>query len=432
MLRFFYTTLMYVIQPLLMLFMWKRGLNVPEYSKRLGERYGFYGDNQAPDPNGIIVHAASVGEVIAATRLVKLIRLAYPELAITLTTVTPTGSARVKSAFGDKVSHYYLPYDLPHAINRFFDFIQPKLIVVIETELWPNFIRQAKNRRIPFVIANARLSPRSAKRYGWIRNSMKNILNDISLIMAQDQVSAERYLQLGFNPQKLVNTGNLKFDLEVTEKLRQKVLESAQQLQITERPVWIAGSTHEGEEEMILNAHKALLQRFPTLVLILVPRHPERFKLVEKQIIASKLNYVLRSDKCELKAHHSVLLGDTMGEMMVLYGLAQIAFVGGSLVHHGGHNPLEPIAYKIPVISGKHTFNFPEVFEKLRNVDGVLEIDDSEKSLEQAVANLLKNATARRQIGQAGFAVLQENQGALPRQLELLYPYLENEECNKV
>lgn len=427
MLRFFYTALMYAIQPFLMLFMWKRGVSVPEYSKRLGERYGFYGKNPPPKPNGIVVHAASVGEVIAATRLVKLIRLAYPELPITVTTVTPTGSARVKSAFGDKVSHFYLPYDLPYSINQFFDFIQPKLIIVIETELWPNFIRQAKNRHIPFVIANARLSPRSAKRYGWIRNSMKNILNDISLIMAQDQISAERYLQLGFDSTKLVNTGNLKFDLEISEKLRQKVLDTALQLKITERPVWIAGSTHEGEEEMILNAHKMLLNDYPNLVLILVPRHPERFKSVEKLIIKSGLKYILRSEHQTLENNCSVLLGDTMGEMMVLYGLAQIAFVGGSLVHHGGHNPLEPIAYKIPVISGRHTFNFPEVFDKLRNVHGVLEIDDCEKSLAQAVGNLLKNATARRQIGQAGFAVLQENQGALHRQLELLYPYLERE-----
>lgn len=425
MLRTLYTILISLIQPFLLLIMWNRGRTLPAYSKRLGERYGVYKNVMPPQANGILVHAASVGEVIAATPLIKRIQSDYPDLPITVTTVTPTGSSRVKAAFGDSVAHYYLPYDIPSAMKRFLSFVQPKLIVVIETELWPNFIRQAKLKNIPFVIANARLSPRSAKRYGWIKNAMHGILSEISLIMAQDQVSADRYLSLGFNEKRLVNTGNLKFDLEITDKLRQKVANTAFALKLDKRLVWIAGSTHEGEEELILAAHKQLLASFPDLVLILVPRHPERFKPVEKLIVKSGASYIRRSDRLAMESSHSILLGDTMGEMMVMYGLANVAFVGGSLVKHGGHNPLEPIAYKLPVISGKHTFNFPEIFAKLREEYGVLEVESSEDALAQAVKNLLENTKLCQTIGEAGFAVLKENQGALRRQIALLQPYLE-------
>ncbi|WGE54136.1 lipid IV(A) 3-deoxy-D-manno-octulosonic acid transferase [Actinobacillus equuli subsp. equuli] len=425
MLRFFYTILSYIIQPLILLMMWNRGRKQPAYRRRLWERYGYYNNDKQPNENGIIVHAASVGEVIAATPLIKAIQAKYPTLPITVTTVTPTGSARVRAAFGSSVSHFYLPYDLPDAVTRFLDFIKPKLIIVIETELWPNLIYLAHKKNISFVIANARLSPRSAERYGWIKSGLTNMLNDIDLIMAQDAVSAERYLNLGFHSTNLVNTGNLKFDLEITNELRNKVELTKQELELNQRPVWIAGSTHEGEEKMLFDAHKQLLARWPDLVLILVPRHPERFDSVEDLLIKSDLNYSKRTDKLPLKPNTQVLLGDTMGEMMTLYGLAKIAFVGGSLVKHGGHNPLEPIAFELPVISGVHTFNFPEVFAKLRYVKGVVEVKSNEQDLAQAVNFLLEHPNARQAISQAGFSVLQENQGALKRHMQLLAPYLE-------
>ncbi len=312
----------------------------------------------------MVIHAASVGEVIAATLLIKAVSKQYPELPLIVTTVTPTGSGRVQAAFGNSVSHFYLPYDLPDAIERFLNFIDPKLMIVIETELWPNLIRKVNIRKIPFVIANARLSPRSAKRYGWVKGSIKDMLNQISLIMAQDEVSRDRYLALGYAPAKMVNTGNLKFDLEITPQLHQSVIKTKASLNLTERPIWIAGSTHEGEEKLILDAHKLLLEHYPNLVLILVPRHPERFGLVELLIQKSDLNYVKRTENKTLSQNTQVMLGDTMGEMMLLYGLSDIAFVGGSLVKHGGHNPLEPIAFNIPVVSGLYTYNF---LKSLRN-----------------------------------------------------------------
>lgn len=425
MLQFFYTVLSYLIQPLVLLIMWQRGMKQPDYRKRLAERYACYNGLSAPEPQGIVIHAASVGEVIAATPLIKAIQAQYPTLPITVTTVTPTGSARVKAAFGHSVSHFYLPYDLPDAVNRFLAFVKPKLFIVIETELWPNLIHQIHKKQIPFVIANARLSPRSVKRYGWIKPHLQKMLAEISLILAQDSVSAERYISLGFDAKHLINTGNLKFDLEINERLRKQVRETEQALNLTARPVWIAGSTHEGEEKMLLEAHQRLLEKHPDLVLILVPRHPERFHQVEELIKSLKIPYQLRTQKQALEADTQVLLGNTMGEMMLLYGLAQIAFVGGSLVKHGGHNPLEPIAFELPVISGIHTFNFPEVFEKLRTVNGVIEIKSSVESIVEAVNYLLEHPELCRRISQAGYDVLKENQGALKRHLALLAPYLE-------
>ncbi|WP_373777081.1 lipid IV(A) 3-deoxy-D-manno-octulosonic acid transferase [Glaesserella sp.] len=425
MLRRFYTLLSYLIQPLILLMMWKRSLKLPEYRKRLWERYGFYGNIAKPKANGIIIHAASVGEVIAATPLIKAIQKKYPQLPITVTTVTPTGSARVEAAFGSSVSHFYLPYDLPDAIKRFLHFVKPKLFIVIETELWPNLIKQMDKNNIPFVIANARLSPRSARRYGWIKAHLKNMFNEIKLILAQDEVSAGRYIQLGFDPNRLINTGNLKFDLEINDELREQVAKAANILNLGERPVWIAGSTHEGEEKIILEAHQQLLTCYPNLLLIVVPRHPERFDSVETLLQKMQIPYVKRSDNQPVTADTQVLLGNTMGEMMILYGLAKIAFVGGSLVKHGGHNPLEPIAFELPVISGIHTFNFPEIFAKLRSVNGVVEIGSSIEAVVEAVNYFLAHPESGKKISQAGFGVLKENQGALKRHLALLAPYLE-------
>ncbi|HDZ3526413.1 TPA: lipid IV(A) 3-deoxy-D-manno-octulosonic acid transferase [Mannheimia haemolytica] len=425
MLRLLYICLSYLLQPVVLLLMWYKGRKQPAYRKRLWERYGIYDESEKPKAKGVVIHAASVGEVIAATLLIKAVSKQYPELPLIVTTVTPTGSGRVQAAFGNSVSHFYLPYDLPDAIERFLNFIDPKLMIVIETELWPNLIRKVNIRKIPFVIANARLSPRSAKCYGWVKGSIKDMLNQISLIMAQDEVSRDRYLALGYAPAKMVNTGNLKFDLEITPQLHQSVIKTKASLNLTERPIWIAGSTHEGEEKLILDAHKLLLEHYPNLVLILVPRHPERFGLVELLIQKSDLNYVKRTENKTLSQNTQVMLGDTMGEMMLLYGLSDIAFVGGSLVKHGGHNPLEPIAFNIPVVSGLYTYNFPEIFEKLREVKGVIEIESSVEALTESIQLLLKQPQIGQEIAKSGLSVLQENQGALKRHLDLLASYLE-------
>lgn len=424
--RFFYTFIMYAVQPFVILFMLIRSVRSPNYRKRLNERYGLFYSQPAPQPNGVIIHAASVGEVIAATPLVKQIQATYPNLPITVTTVTPTGSDRVKAAFGDSVTHLYLPYDIPSALTRFIRFIQPKACIVIETEIWPNLIHQLHQRRIPFVIANARLSGRSAQRYSLVSGIFRHVLEEIALIAPQDKISATRYLSLGYDINKLVVTGNIKYDLTISNELVEKV----QQLRIhwaSHRPVWIAASTHEGEEEIILDAHKTLLTQYPNLLLILVPRHPERFVSVADLIAKRQFRYVKRSENVAPHDDHQVVLGDSMGELMLMYGVSDVAFVGGSLVKRGGHNPLEPLTFKIPVISGKYTFNFPEVFRNLVEVQGVLEIGDNATALARAVGIFLNSETLRQRYGQAGFSVLSQNRGALQHLFELLTPYLEKE-----
>ncbi|MDG6881662.1 3-deoxy-D-manno-octulosonic-acid transferase [Phocoenobacter uteri] len=423
-----YTIMSYLLQPFIFLEMLRRSIKQPAYRSRLKERYALYSKQKKVTKGGVIIHAASVGEVIAITPLVKHLQKRYPNLPLVFTTVTPTGSERVKAAFGDTLSHFYLPYDLPIFVKKYLNFIQPKAIIVVETELWPNLIAQAHQQKIPFIIANARLSPRSAKRYGAIKKWLAPMFNNIELIMAQDTVSADRYLELGVKPQKLVNTGNLKFDLNVNEQQYQEIKETIKSLNITDRPIWVAGSTHEGEETLLLETHKQLLKTYPNLILILVPRHPERFNSVAETVEQSNLHFIRRSANQPLTNETSVLLGDTMGEMMLFYGMADIAFVGGSLIKHGGHNPLEPIAFKIPVISGGHTYNFTEIYEKLKNVNGFIEVASDVDKLTQAVEFLLKNANERQQIGEAGFQVLKENQGALQRHLDLLKPYLEEKE----
>ncbi len=423
MLRFFYTCVMYLAQPFLWLSLLAGSMKASRSRKRLGERYGLYCKLSSPKPNGVLIHAASVGEVIAAVPLIKRIQQDYPHLPITVTTMTPTGSDRVKAVFGESVTHVYLPYDLPDAVARFIGFVQPSLVVVIETELWFNLIHQLAKKQIPFVIVNARLSARSTKRYGWFKKALKPLLENITLIAPQDEVSLSRYAQLGIAPERLKLTGNIKYDLNLTADLLANI--SALKTQwSTSRPIWIAASTHEGEDEIILKSHRTLLQRFPDLLLILVPRHPERFNSVAQLIEQQGFNYIRRSGYLIPQAETQVLLGDSMGELMLLYGLANVALVGGSLVAHGGHNPLEPLAFKLPVISGKHTFNFPEIFTKLEERQGVLMTEESPQAVAEAVAQFLESPTLSQRYGNAGYAVLNENRGALQRVMDLLKPYL--------
>lgn len=422
MLHILYTLLLYFVQPILLLISLFRSLKAPDYRRRLNERYAFY-RTAPPKPQGILVHAVSVGEVMAAIPLVKALQRQYPDKEITFTTITPTGSARVKAAFGDQVHHIYLPQDLPDAMARFVKFVQPKICIVIETEIWPNLIIQLKKCSVPFIIANARLSARSAHRYGLVKQALQSIFQQIDLIAAQDQVSSQRYLDLGYPAQKLRLTGNIKYDLVLNEELLDKITQLKQQWKLT-RPVWIAASTHLGEEALILTAHRQLLQHYPDLLLILVPRHPERFASVAALIEQQQFCYVKRSDFTSPTMDTQVLLGDTMGELMLFYALANIAFVGGSLVPRGGHNPLEPLAFKLPVLSGLHSFNFPDVFAQLREVEGVIEVESEPEAIASAVENLLKSTALCEQYGEAGYQVLIKNRGALQRLLDALVPYL--------
>ncbi|HEK0788572.1 lipid IV(A) 3-deoxy-D-manno-octulosonic acid transferase [Proteus faecis] len=415
-----YQVLLYLIQPLIWLRLLLRSRKAPAYRKRWGERYGFCKDKVVPQ--GILLHSVSVGETLAAVPLVRALRHHYPDLPITVTTMTPTGSERVRSAFGDDVYHVYLPYDLPGSVNRFLKTVDPKLVIIMETELWPNLISKLHQRKIPLIIANARLSERSAAGYQKLGSFVKTMLQKITLIAAQNQEDGERFIELGLKRSHLHVTGSLKFDISVTPELAARAVALRRQW-AAHRPVWIATSTHEGEETIILETHKKLLTQFPQLLLILVPRHPERFPKAEQLTREAGLKYTLRSTDAVPDAQTQVVIGDTMGELMLLYGIADLAFVGGSLVERGGHNPLEAAAHAIPVIMGPHTFNFKNICAKLDQAEGLITVTDSE-SMATAIASLLNDEDYRRYYGRHAVEVLHENQGALLRLLTLLSPYL--------
>lgn len=418
--QYIYTLLLYLIQPLVWIRLLWRGRKAPAYRKRWLERYGFCKTKVVA--GGIMLHSVSVGETIAAIPLIKKLRQSYPDLPITVTTMTPTGSDRVKSMLGDEVYHVYLPYDLPCAMKRFFSYVQPKIVIVMETELWPNMITTLNKQGVPLIIANARLSERSAKGYKKLGKMTQSLMQKITLIAAQNVEDGERFLSLGLKPEQLVITGSLKFDISVADDLSAKIATLKNQW-ASQRPVWIAASTHEGEDQIILAAHQRLLKSFPNLLLILVPRHPERFNDVKKLTEQTGLSFVTRSSGETPSPETQVVIGDTMGEMMLLYGISDLAFVGGSLIEHGGHNPLEPAAHAIPVLMGPYIFNFKDICRKLEQDGGLLTVSNSE-SLADSVNKLLTDSDYRTNTGNAAASVLKKNQGALDKLLDVINRYL--------
>ncbi|WP_430491895.1 lipid IV(A) 3-deoxy-D-manno-octulosonic acid transferase [Pseudomonas fulva] len=414
--RTFYTLLFHLGLPLLALRLYLRARKAPAYGRRLGERFAFR--LPAMRKGGIWVHAVSVGESIAAAPMVRALLKAYPELPITLTCMTPTGSERIGALFADepRVQHCYLPYDLPWAAGRFLDHVQPRLGVIMETELWPNHIHQCARRGIPVALANARLSERSARGYGRFARLTRPMLAEMSLIAAQTEVEAQRFLALGARAACVQVTGSIKFDLKIDEQLVPRAQALRQQWAATSRPVWIAASTHDGEDALILQAHQQLLQVHGDALLILVPRHPERFDAVHA-ICSQQFATVRRSTGLPVLAQTQVLLGDTMGELLFLYALADMAFVGGSLVPTGGHNPLEPAALALPVLMGPHVFNFLEISAMLREAGALQQVDDAQ-GLAGAVQRLVELPQDARRMGEAGRAVMRANQGALQRLLK--------------
>ena len=415
--RTLYSLLLYLAVPVIAVRLWLRSRKAAAYARRIGERFALtlpqfkYG--------GIWLHAVSVGESIAAAPVVKALQEQYPDLPITMTCMTPTGSERIQSMFGDSVQHCYLPYDLPLCSRRFFKRLQPRLAIVMETELWPNHINQCARLNIPVVLANGRLSERSARGYGRFPKLVAPMLKQISALAVQTQTEARRFIELGARPETVTVTGSIKYDLRVDKNLPKQAQALREQWQASQRPVWIAASTHEGEDVLILAAHQQLLTQFPDALLILVPRHPERFESVHALCVAQGMQVQRRSTHAAVSAEHQVLLGDTMGELLFLYALADVALVGGSLIEHGGHNMLEPIALAKPTLTGPHYFNFLEITQQLLAAGAIQEVADTQQ-LAQAVAELWSNPEQAQLICAAGQQVLQGNQGALQRLLDII------------
>ncbi|CRM59669.1 3-deoxy-D-manno-octulosonic acid transferase [Pseudomonas sp. 31 R 17] len=414
--RTLYTCLFYLALPLVALRLWLRARKAPAYARRVGERFSY--GLPVMQPGGIWVHAVSVGESIAAAPMIRALLARYPQLPMTVTCMTPTGSERIQALFADepRVQHCYLPYDLPCAARRFLDRVQPKLAVIMETELWPNHIHACAQRGIPVALANARLSARSARGYARFARLTAPMLAEMSWFAVQTETEAERFRSLGARPATVDVTGSIKFDLTIDPHLPERAAALRERWGAGERPVWIAASTHEGEDEVMLAAHRQLLASYPNALLILVPRHQERFGPTFDRCVQQGFATVRRSSGEAVNADTSVLLGDTMGELLFLYALADSAFVGGSLVPTGGHNPLEPAALGKPVIMGPHLFNFLEISAMMREAGALREVDDAE-GLAEAVRQLFELPRDARRMAEAGLKVMQANQGALERLL---------------
>jgi 3-deoxy-D-manno-octulosonic-acid transferase len=417
--RTLYTLMFHLGLPLVALRLWLRARKAPAYRQRIGERFAI--GLPAMQRGGFWVHAVSVGESIAAAPMIRALLKQYPDVPITVTCMTPTGSERIGAMFAGepRIQHCYLPYDLPWAAGRFLDHVQPKLGIIMETELWPNHIAQCARRGIPVMLANARLSERSARGYGRFARLTRPMLAQMSGFAVQTEVEARRFIDLGARPECVTVTGSIKFDLSIDPQLLESAARLREQWQTTGRPVWIAASTHAGEDESVLAAHRQVLASHPDALLILVPRHPERFGSVHDLCQQQGFATVRRSAGQDVTPATSVLLGDTMGELLFLYALADVAFVGGSLVPNGGHNLLEPAALAKPVLSGPHLFNFLEIAGMLRSAGALEEVNDA-TALAAAVQRLFDQPQLAESMASAGLNVMKANQGALQRLLDLI------------
>lgn len=420
--RRIYSILLYLGIPLILLRLLWRARKAPDYSRRIGERFGL--GLPAQQSSVIWIHAVSVGETLAALPLIKRLQDEYPQRRLLVTTMTPTGSAQVRRSFGDSVAHVYAPYDLPFAVRRFLDAMRPELLLIIETELWPNILHYSAQRDIPAVLVNARLSQNSAEGYARLGGLARRMLAKLSFVCAQNASDAQRFIAVGMAENRVAVTGSIKFDVHFDEALQTQAQRVREQWSSGEpRRIWIAASTHQGEDAIVIAAHQQLLQQFPALLLVLVPRHPERFDAVFDLCAASGVPAQRRSQAQTLDTPTRILLADTMGELSLLFGACDIAFVGGSLVATGGHNMIEPAAWGLPVISGPHVFNFTDVARALAEQGGLTIVRD-QRQLVLQLTLLLNDENKCRQAGENNRDVVDQNRGALQRQFEIVQRYL--------
>ena len=363
----------------------------------------------------IWVHAVSVGETIAAAPLVKALLARRPDVPILVTAMTATGAAQARTLFGDQVHYAYAPFDTPGSVRRFLRRVRPRALVIMETEIWPNMITGVSGRQCPIFLINGRLSAKSARGYQRFGEWTRGLVRRIDWIAAQADEDAGRFREIGARGEVISVTGSVKFDVNITDAVREQSQELREEFQ--DRPVWIAASTHEGEDEQLLEAHARVREAFADAVLIIVPRHPQRFDSVANMISQRGFSLARRSAGEPPAAGAPVYLGDTMGELMVMFGAADVAFVGGSLIERGGHNPLEPAAWGMPVITGPHVFNFETVYRQLEEHHGLVRVSDS-AGLGEAVARLFSDPDEASRLGTAALETVEANRGALNQVVE--------------
>lgn len=408
MLHIVYSLCYRLMLPFALVYLWWQTRRGGGSSRGWRERLGLVARTREPV---LWVHAVSVGETIAAAPLVKAILERRPDVPVLVTAMTATGAAQARSLFGDRVHYAYAPFDTPGSVRRFVRRVRPRALVIMETELWPNLIEESYGCQCPIFLVNARLSDRSAQRYRKIGGWVQSLLRRLEWIAAQAEDDAARFVGIGARPEAVSVTGSIKFDVTITDLMRRQANELRQGL--GQRPVWIAASTHEGEDEQLLDAHARILEQLPDALLILVPRHPDRFDAVAMLIGHRGFSSARRSSN-DAPGAAQVYLGDTMGELMVMLGAADVAFVGGSLIERGGHNPLEPAAWGMPVVTGPHVFNFETIYRQLDAGGGVIRVGNGAE-LAQRVGDLLAHPDRAKSAGQAALAVVEANRGALDR-----------------
>ena len=416
-LRHFYNLILFIISPFFLFSLYKSKPNKPHFGSRWKEHFGCTPKLVPEFDKPIWIHAVSVGEVVAITPLIKRLKAQTPELDILLTTTTSTGANEAQK-LAELITHRYMPLDFPFAIKAFIKQIQPKALFIMETELWPNTLFYCQKKRIPVTVVNARLSQRSADRYKKFPFIFNLLLKNINVVLAQTHQDAQRFIDLGVNKKQIDVTGSIKFDINVTGKQSTDAISLRQFIGI-ERKVWIAASTHKGEDEQILAAHKNLLKRIPDALLILVPRHPERFTSVQQLVITNKLPVVTRSSQLPVTEQTQVYLGDSMGEMMILLGAADICFIAGSLIGEkvGGHNLLEAAALNKPILNGPSYFNFKEITEQLIAL-GACQICENDQEITQSLQQLFDQPKRAKEQGKIALEFVQQNQGALQKTVE--------------
>ncbi|OCH96877.1 3-deoxy-D-manno-octulosonic acid transferase [Legionella jamestowniensis] len=417
--RLAYSCLLYLLTPYLLLRLWWKGRQIPAYRTRIAERFSL--NNKKKGEFDIWVHAVSLGEVIAVTPLIDA--LLQKQWHILITTMTPTGAERVQQRFGEKVVHRYVPYDLPGVVRRFYSVVKPKIAVFVETELWPNLGYYAHKAKIPLCLVNARLSERSYQGYKKVTFLFKPLLQYFDYILTQTEDDAKRFKALGA-PDKTVSVfGNMKFDLQ-TQNINHPLFASLKEKWGKERVVVIIASTHDNEEELILKRLKKLQAAIPGVVLLIAPRHPERFQKVNQLCIQMGFNTGLRSREETLCPENEVIILDSLGELLGWYHVSDYAFVGGSFVPVGGHNVLEPIAMQVPVLSGPHVHNFKTICRDLKEAEAIELVNDADELITR-ILNLYQDKKRKEQLVNNATQVLLSNKGAVAKYEKLINNILE-------
>lgn len=418
MLRFFYTLLMTLAVPLWVLRLLFLSLRNPLRRQRMGERFALGLPDRPAGGELIWIHAVSVGEVAAAEPLIKALLRERADSSILLTTMTPTGSERALLLKSERLIHCYLPYDLPLFLRRLINKLRPSLLILMETELWPNLLFVCQRASLPVMLANGRLSQRSARRYGRFPGFTRSMLATLDAVAAQSLADAQRFIALGAVAERVTVTGSLKFHVgNVANDLPETGIFAA--IKNSGRPVLIAASTRAKEEERVLAAFSLMLKQLPELLLLLVPRHTERFDQVGQLCEQGQFVWQRRSKDETLAEATQIILGDSMYELARYYACAQVAFVGGSLVDTGCQNVLEPAAQGLPVITGPSQYNFKLICEQLEDSGALITVPDVEQFATTAV-ELLKDKARCQAMGEAGRALIAANQQALPEHLRLI------------